>query len=202
MKITAIKQQVKQAGKYSIFVDAKYSFSLSGSELIKSRLVPGQEIDVKQLKALKNTAVVDKAFGRAINLLSRRPRSEWELRDYLKRKEYGPETIEVVINKLAEYGYIDDKDFAIQWVNSRRLLKSTNKRHLQQELRQKHIASGVIDEVISQDETDDRQVLRQLVDKKRSRYPDKIKFMQYLSRQGYNYDDIKAVLEGTDELQY
>lgn len=198
MNITAIKQQVKRVDKYSIFVDGKYSFSLSGSELIKSRLVLNQEINSQQLTSLKDTATTDKAFGRSLNLLSRRARSEWELRDYLKRKEYGTEVVEAVIAKLASYGYVDDKAFALQWVDSRRLLKATSKRRLQQELRQKHIASDVIDEVLAEDETDDRLVLRQLVEKKCSRYPDKIKFMQYLSRQGYRYEDIKAVLEESD----
>jgi len=196
MKITAIKQQVKRVGRYSIFVDGKYSFSLSESELLNTKLVPNQEITAGQLEQLKGTAVIDKAFGRALNLVAHRPRSEWELRDYLRRKDHEPETIEAVIAKLDKYGYVNDAAFAKQWVQSRRLLKATSKRRLQQELRQKHIENDIIDATLAEDETDERQVLRELVEKKRSHYPDDLKLMQYLARQGYGYDDIKTVLHG------
>jgi len=42
--------------------------------------------------------------------------------------------------------------------------------------------------------------LRELIAKKRqqSRYQDKLKLMQYLSRQGFGYGDIKTVLEEDD----
>ena len=46
-KITAIKQQVKNPQRYSIFVDEKYSFSLSELALINSELKIGQEVQVK-----------------------------------------------------------------------------------------------------------------------------------------------------------
>ncbi len=53
MKITSIKQQVKRADAYSIFLDGKYSFSLSGSELLKSGLAPNQDVSVEQLEVLQ-----------------------------------------------------------------------------------------------------------------------------------------------------
>ena len=69
------------------------------------------------------------------------------------------------------------------------------KRKLQQELRAKRIATDIINQVFADDETDELEVLRQLVVRKSARYPDKLKFMQYLARQGYGYDDIKTVLD-------
>ena len=45
MKITTIKQQVKNPERASIFVDGKYSFSLSLNELVAEKLKIGQEID-------------------------------------------------------------------------------------------------------------------------------------------------------------
>jgi len=197
MKITAIKQQVKRADRYSIYVDEKYSFSLSEPELLNVGLRINQEFTEAELDELKNKAVLDKAYDRTLNLIMRRPRSEWELRDYLKRKEYDEEAIAATIERLAERGYVNDQDFAKRWVENRRLLKSTSKRRLQQELKQKRVSQEVIDEVLASDETDERDVLRELVGRKQkqTKYQDKTKLMQYLSRQGYNYGDIKSVLE-------
>lgn len=194
MKITDIKQQVKRADRFSVFVDGKYAFSFSQDEIIRLGLKLGQEFTKDELEQVKKSAVEDKAYDRALNLISRRPRSTWEMQDYLKRKDYKEEVIEQTLNKLSDKGYLNDLEFARAWVRSRRLLKSTNKRKLALELRQKRVNREVIEQVLGEDETDDLAVLRELVERKRKRYPDKLKLMQYLSRQGYNYDDIKAVL--------
>lgn len=195
MKITDIKQQVKRQDRYSIYVDEKYIFSLSENELLNLGLKIGQEFSKDELEGLKETAVLDKAYDRALNLIARRLRSEWEIRDYLRRKDYAPALIDTIVNKLSMSGYVDDAKFAEAWVRNRRLLKPTSRRRLVQELRAKRVPDDVIDQVLESDEADELDILRQLVEKKRHRYPDKLKFMQYLARQGYNYDDIKSVLE-------
>lgn len=196
MKITAIKQQVKRADRYSIYVDGKYSFSLGENELLRLGLHSGQEITEQELANYRDESDYGKLFDKTLNLLSFRLRSEWELRDYLKRKKAEPEIIEKILNKLSINGYVDDEQFARRWVENRRLLKTTSRRRIAQELKQKRISNDIIDKVLAEDkeETDEREVLRELVDKKKHRYPDQTKLMQYLARQGYSYEDIKAVL--------
>lgn len=197
MKITDIKQQVKRVDRYSIYVDGKYAFPLGETELLNIGLRIGQEFTEAELVDLKQKAVLDKGFDRALNLIMRRPRSEWELRDYLKRKEYEPENIDAILNMLSERGYVNDTDFARRWLENRRLLKSTSKRRLQQELRQKRVNDEIINQVLASDDTDERKVLSELIVRKRqqSRYQDDQKLTQYLIRQGFNYSDIKSVLK-------
>lgn len=199
MKITAIKQQVKRADRYSIFVDDKYAFSLSESGLIESKLFSGQEIDGAELKRLKKAAGLDKAYYSVLRYVALRPRSEWEVEVYMKRKEVDPDTASEVTSRLRNLGMLSDLGFARSWVANRRLLKSTSKRRLRMELMQKHVSEPVIQEVLAEDETDEHQVLRELIERKRRRYPDEQKLMQYLARQGFRYDDIKSALSETEE---
>ncbi|HZM63901.1 MAG TPA: RecX family transcriptional regulator [Candidatus Saccharimonadales bacterium] len=199
MKITAITQQQKRADRYSIFVDGKYAFSLSESGLIESRLVSGQELTVAELTALKKTAGLDKAYGLALRYVAIRPRSEGELADYFRRKQVETSDAEQIMQRLRSFGLVDDMAFAKAWVTNRRLLKSVSKRRLRQELQQKRVASDIIDGALQDDEADDRQALRELIEKKQHRYPDKQKFMQYLARQGFSYDDIKSALTKAQE---
>jgi len=196
MKITDIKQQVKRQDRYSIFVDGKYSFSLSENELMKSGIRIEKEFSNTELEKLKDTAVLDKAYMRCLDLLARRARSEWEIRDYLRRKSYEPEIIEQIVERLARAKYIDDFAFGKSWVANRRLLKSTSKRKLTQELKQKRLEDSVINRVLNEDETDEQQVLKELIMKKRnqSRYQDEQKLIAYLLRQGFSYGDIKDVM--------
>jgi regulatory protein len=196
MKITAIKQQVKRADRYSIYGDGKYLFSFSENELLSSGIKIGQELDESNLNELKGKAVLDKAYDRALNLISHRLRSEWELRDYLKRKDYDEDVQEATVSRLRDRGYINDAEFARRWVENRRLLKATSKRRLAQELRQKRISDEIINQTLEADETDELEVLKDLVDRKRkqTKYQDDLKLMQYLARQGFSYDLIKTAL--------
>jgi len=200
MKITDIKQQLKRQQRYSIFVDEKYAFSLSENELMKSGIRIGRQYSEVELEELQQTAVLDKAYMRSLNLLSRRARSEWELRDYLKRKDYDPPTIDIILNRLTKAGYVDDYKFATSWVETRHLLKNISQRKLWQELKQKRISDDVISQVLGEDETDEQDTLKDLIAKKRtqSRYQDHQKLIAYLMRQGYRYDDVKAAMTEPD----
>jgi regulatory protein len=199
MKITAIKQQVKRQDRYSIFVDDKYAFSLSEGGLIESHLVRGQELENGQLSDLKRTAGLDKAYGNALRYVAMRPRSEWELQQYFRRKQIDDEAASQIIERLRGLDLLNDLAFARSWVANRRLLKNTSKRRLILELKQKRVADDTIRQVLDEDQTDERTQLRALIEKKRSRYPDDQKLMQYLARQGFGFDDIKSALSASEE---
>jgi regulatory protein len=199
MKITAIKRQVKRSERYSIFVDGKYAFSLGEAALIEQRLATGQELEPAQLKGLKAAAGFDKAYTQTLRYIAIRPRSEGELADYYRRKGIDEAAAQEITRRLRDMGLVNDRAFAEAWVANRRLLKNVSKRRLILELKQKNIDPEVIHEVLEENPTDDRQALRQLAVKKRARYPDTQRLLQYLARQGFGYDDIKAVLAEESE---
>lgn len=196
MKVTKITQQVKRPDRYSIFVEGKYSFSLSESALLQSKLVSGQELSKEQVDEYKKLSADDKVYNQALRYAAMRQRSMWEMESYLQRKKAAPPLQESILNKLSDIGLLSDEQFARAWVANRRLLKPTSLRRLKQELRAKRVSDEVIEQVLAEDETDELDTLRELVEKKRkqAKYHDTQKLMQYLARQGYNYDDIKSVL--------
>jgi len=199
MKITTIKQQVKRPDRYSIYVDDKFAFGLSEAALLESKLATGQELDEYQLKALTDAAVTDKVYGNALRYVVMRPRSMWEMQTYLRRKRLDEPVAEEIIQKLERLNLLSDRAFAESWVANRRLLKATSKRKLRLELQQKRVSEKIIDAVLLEDETDERTVLGELIAKKRTKYPDNTKLMQYLARQGFSYDDIKAAMAQHEE---
>lgn len=201
MNITAIKQQVKRPGRFSVFVDEKYAFSLSESALLEQGVRIGQEINEAELKSYKQASQLDKVYNLVLSYIARRSRSEWELRDYFRRKDIDEDAGELIMDRLRGFGYVNDEKFARSWIENRRLLKPMSKRRLRLELQQKHLPTDIIGRVLEEDEASDRDTLRQLIEKKRrlSRYQDETKLMQYLIRQGYGYDDVKTVLRSDDE---
>ena len=141
-----------------------------------------------------------------------RPHSQRELRDYLYRKTRDTRTktgeirkgvsvalTERVFNRLQEKGYIDDEKFAAYWIENRNLRKGASKRKLSAELGAKGVDRTIIERLLHETERDDMTEIQKVIEKKRPRYDDDQKFMSYLARQGFSYDDIKATLQKNDE---
>ena len=202
MKITKIVQQQKRSTRYSVFVDEKYAFSLSETKLLESQLVSGQELTKEQIADYKKLSAEDKLYNRALNYVALRPRSVWEVQEYLRRKESPAPLIEHITNKLIGLGLLDDQKYAQMFVHDRTLLRPTSRRKMIMELRKKRLPEEVIQLTFEAEPTDDLTALREIVAKKRqlTKYKnDELKFMQYLARQGFGYSDIKQVLgEATD----
>lgn len=197
MKITAIKAQVKNTERISIYVDEKYSFSLGYNQLLDQKLHVGLEVDEARIAELKHISDFGKAYERALNYVMIRPRSVREVQDYARRKKWTPEDTAAIIQKLQARRYLDDANFARAWVENRALGGKTSKRKLQMELKTKGVANDIIKQAIQNAEFDDTNALKELIAKKR-RLPkyaaDEQKLMQYLARQGFSFDDIKQAL--------
>jgi len=185
----------------SVFVDGKYSFSLSKSQLKELQLSVNQELTEAELGNYRNESDDGKLFDRVLMWLARSPRSVRETQLYLKRKEATPEQTERFVERLKKLRYLDDEAFAESFVRSRRQLKSRSERKLRSELYQKGVDGKIIDNVLANDDTDEQDVLRELLAKKRkhSRYQDQQKLIAFAARKGFNYDDIKEVLADLDD---
>lgn len=197
MKVTGIKQQAKRTGRYSIFVNGAYAFSLSDTALLDSKLAAGQELTEQQVREFKQLSSDDKLYNLLLRYVALRPRTKWEIETYLQRKKASPPLTEQLLSKLSNIDIIDDEKFAQSFVNDRRLLRPASRRKLILELRKKHVASETIEKVVSSDSEDEQAALQTIIGQKRrqTRYQDDLKLMQYLARQGFNYNDIKSALQ-------
>lgn len=219
MKVTKIQQQAKRSDRYSIYIDEKYSFSLSDYQLVGSGITVGKEFTQETLDTFLQESNFGKAYERALNYVMIRPRSEKEIKDYLSRtfmypkpktftdkqgklhikkqtvdKEKVAIMIERVMGRLSEKGYINDITFARSWIQSRQLTKKPSKRMLAQELRAKAVSPEIIATLLQNQNHHELNNLHELIIKKRklTKYQDDVKLTQYLLRQGFNYDDIKS----------
>lgn len=205
MWITAIKAQVKNPGRASIFVDGKYSFSLSLDELVAERLKTKQELGEAELDRLKKLSADGKLKGRALEWVLNRPHSTREFQDYMRRKRADPEQVEGWQQEFITRGYLSDEKFAAWRIDVRRR-GGKSERAIRSELISKGIPREIIDEQLSAAqeygmEQDEYTRLLMLIAKKRklSRYAsDPQKLMQYLAGKGFGFDDIKRALRGED----
>lgn len=195
MKITAIKQQVKNPERASIFIDGTYSFSLTLNELVAEKLKIGHELDEPELKRLKKLSDDGKLKMRALEWVMTRPRSIREFNNYMYRKKADPDLTERLITEFTERSYLNEQRFA-EWLSDVRRRRGKSERAIRSELAGKGLDRETVDEALLGG-GDELVRLRQLAEKK-ARLPryqaDPQKLMQYLARQGFSFDDIKQVL--------
>lgn len=207
MKITSISVQVRDKDRVNVSVNGKYRFSLDVFQLVDLGIKVGKEYSEAELVALEDESRFGKLYMRALEYCLMRPHSQRELKDYLYRKTRDTRTktgdirkgvsvalTERVFGRLQDKGYIDDNKFAAYWIENRNLRKGSSKRKLSSELSAKGVDRTIIEQFLSETERDDMTELQKIIDKKRPRYDDEQKFMSYLSRQGFSYEDIKAAL--------
>ena len=213
MKITNLSTQQRNLNRVNVFVDGIYTFSLDVSQIVSLGVKIGKEYSEQELAELEQESQFGKLYGRALEYCLMRPHSAREVKDYLWRKTrttryrskktgeirerlgVSQALIERVYDKLVEKSYVDDEEFARYWVENRNQTKGMSRRKLEIELRTKGVSSEIIERHIGSSSRNDKDELRKIIVKKRRRYPDDQKLIQYLARQGFSYDDIKSVLQ-------
>ena len=145
----------------------------------------------------------ERFYNQALHYLSYRTRSEKEVRDKLKTKQVDPQTIEKIIAKLKEKRFINDEEFARQWIENRIRFKPRSERLIKMELKQKGISEDIINSLIgnSNSAATDLDSAKKLVEKRIGRVKNlpkqKIyeKLGRYLASKGFNWDTIKKAID-------
>jgi len=198
--ITAIKSQKKRKNRFNIYLDGKFVFGLSAEALAKANLSVGQELSRKEVDSLIFENELGKSLDRVYHFLSYRPRSEKEIRDYLKRKMISDDLSGKVIAKVKKQGYLDDLEFVRWWVEQRSTFRPRGKRALVAELRQKGVAPEIIDKVLS-DVVDEVSLAQKAIQKKINEYlklpsrESRQKIAAYLRRRGFSWETIEKVFD-------
>ncbi len=140
----------------------------------------------------------------AVHFLSFRMRSEKEVRDNLKKKDASPEVIEKIVTWLKEQLFVNDTEFARQWVESRARSKPKSLYLIKMELQQKGVSREIIDAVVQDPNTEvgsDRDRARKIAIKKFPRYQHLSKPEIYqklggvLARNGFDWDTTKSIID-------
>lgn len=158
---------------------------------------------------MDNDLIFSRYYNLTLRYLSYRPRSEKEIKDYLKEKSSSAKAtegqerlIESIIEKLKDYKFIDDRAFAKFWLEQRTKFKRRPIRVIEYELNQKGINKNLIEEVLSEFDTKDLDLenAKKLAEKKLDFYRNldskkrREKVMGFLLRRGFNYDIVKKIL--------
>lgn len=197
LKITDIRQGVKNNNRANVFVNGKFSFSLDIAQLVDLKLKVGEELSEEELAECKRMSEFGKLYQRTLEWVFTRPRSEKEVSDYLYKKVYEKKLdkgyINSIVEKLKSKKYLDDEAFARWYVENRFVKKGVSAKRLRMELTKKGVAREIIDRVVDGSERNDEDEIRKIIVRKRARCDDE-KLTQYLCQQGFDFELVRRLL--------
>ncbi len=139
----------ERRGKARVFVDGEYWAELDSGVAIERGLRVGAVFNWEELGRARVAGERPVAMGRALNLLGYRARSEAEIRDRLGRYGYAGETVEAVVGRLRELGYVDDAEFAR--LKAREKARKYGPRRVSVELRKSGVGEKLAQEVVEEE---------------------------------------------------
>lgn len=165
--------------------------------------------EVKKFKLNADTLISDDTYAEIMELLYKRAReralyildkaykTEYQIREKLKTGLYPSEIINQVIDYLAEYKLIDDLRYSIMYIEYKETSKS--RRQITQDLYIKGVKKDIIDIAFEEIGYSDEKALNYLISQKIKKYDinDKKelqKLYRYLLGKGYGYGEVKKAL--------
>lgn len=218
MKITALETQKRDSSRLNMYIDDSFFCGVSLNVVAQFGIYQGKELLENELNEILKAELRARFFDRAVSFLVRSPKTEFQVRRYLKDlafkkkgkwfEEISKEDIfsieEFVIKKLLEYEYLNDERYAQLFVESRIKYKPRGKNILYGELISKGVPKDIVEKVLSEMLEDEYAIL---VSTYRKRFKDQnISFedrkkIEFLRRKGFNWDLIEKFINDESSKQ-
>ncbi|MGA7671639.1 MAG: regulatory protein RecX [Nitrolancea sp.] len=201
--ITAIEPQARHPDRVSLFIEGEFVVGLSASVVLDVGISVGQTLSEPEVRNLVEAEEGHRATESALRLVSYRARSETEIRQRLNRKGFSGLSIDVAIERMRDWGYINDQEFARQWVASRESHRPRSTRLMKRELTSKGVDADTAERVVEAADIDDYVVALDLARKwmphivREDAQTQRRRMSGYLQRRGFGWDVVRRVLDET-----
>jgi len=203
--ITALKAQKANQDRINVYLDGSFAFGVS--KFVGLGLKVGQKLDPHEINRLTDLDNREKAYQYALGYIRFKPRSCHDLTVKLKEKGYPESIIASVIGEFSEKKYIDDREYAVQWVETRAVSHPRSRRMLKYELLNKGISTQDI-EVAIENAPNDYDLAMFLAEKNLHKFSSlnkeefKKKIWGFLSRKAFGSFEIKKVIDDLLETKF
>ncbi len=212
MKVTELSSQKRDSSRVNLHIDGEFFCGLSLDTVAQFNLYIGKEIEERELEGILQNELKARFFQRAMSYISRSIKTEFQLRRYLRTvsikkkgvwyKDIDKDQLEDIFNeavdKLKTYGYLDDEEFAHQFILSRIRNKPRGKSVLVLELISKGVDKQIAQKKVEELVEDEYEVLKRVYRKKYRGEKLSIgdnKKIDFLRRKGFEWDLIKQLMD-------
>jgi len=193
-------------GKYLVRFDDGSHIYLYRSEINELKLKENDDINQQLYDHIIRNVIGKRATRRAMHILEKRDKTEKQLRDKLRENDYPEVSIDMAIDYVKSYGYIDDERFCSNYISYR--IEKQSKSKITTDLINKGIDKELILRIYEdyyEESFIEKQIIR-LLEKKHYMDVKKDKSMvnkiiQSIMRKGYTYSQVKSVINNIDNSQ-
>ncbi len=204
MVITSIEQAKKREERVNVFLDDNFWVGLDKNQLIQFGLHKGKVITEEDKRHIEEESMFYKLLERVINYTLIRPRSKFEIFQYLTlKKDVDELTANKVIERVEEKGFLSDEKFAEWYIQTRTSHGFHGRNKISSELAKKGVEKSIIQKFLkeSEEENDNSDKIRQLYEKIKdkvkftSEFERKNKIYQRIMGRGYTFAEIEKALK-------
>lgn len=206
-KITKIEVQKNNKERFNLYLDEVFEMGIDVDTFVQFNLKKDQILEASDMEKIQKYESYRQALNAAIQYLSYRKRTEFEVQQYLVKKEFS----EIVIAKVIDYCHkeklIDHNDFANSLKNTMILTTDKGPGVYKQKLHQSGIEKSIIDEYgqlyeAEQSLDDILKIANKIWNQKKGpTIKKKEKLTQSLMQKGYSFEKIKEVMAEMDFSQ-
>jgi regulatory protein len=192
---------VKDPERVSVFIDGDFAFGIPAIEAVRRGLKSGVKLSESDIEELLAVDEIERAVTGALAFVGYRPRSEREVRNRLRKRDFSQQAIDEAIERMRGWNYLNDQAFAEWWVENRESHRPRGKRLLAGELREKGVAPDVVSDVIEEAEVDESSAALEMARKRLGSLSDldqatqKRRLAAFLGRRGYGWDVVGPVMK-------
>ena len=200
-QITKIEIQKNNKERVNIYVDNKYAFAAFIDTIINEGIVKGLEINDEIIQKFNCEERIKKCKNDAIKIVEKSYKTEKEVIDKLRKKEYEDNEINYALNFLREYKFVDDKGYAKSYVKGK--MSNNGKNKIRFTLKRKGVSEKIINETLDNINPEEElqnamevgyKKYNMIIKRENDKYKIKNKLCAFLVGRGYDFQTaIKAV---------
>ncbi len=194
--ITDIKPQVKNPTRCSIYLDNVFYCGLELETVMRHRLKIGDQIEPEKLDEIQFDSERVRALDKALSFVTKSKKTQKQVKEHLYSKGYTEQTVASVIEKMNDYRFLDDGDYAETYAKS--YSKTKGKKLIEIELKKRGVSeedmSFALENIGDQTESAVLIAEKYLKNKVKDK-PNMLKCYKYLLSKGFEYDVAKSAVE-------
>ena len=182
---------LENGDKYNLHENSIISYNIKENHFIENKII-NQALDITEREIIKNKIIV---------LLSYRQRSKKELKDTFVSKGYNIDNVLIVIDKLEQRKYLDDRLFTKMMASHLVKEKNLGRYLVEQKLLHFGIDVSEMEPIVSDlyKKYPPSKTIKKILNKKKisigNTLKNKLKMVNYLKRKGFHFDDINTIIE-------
>lgn len=146
VKIEKIK---KSGSKYKLILDNDETIITYEEVILKNGLLYNKTINEKALEKINKDTIYYVSYHKALNMINRRLRSEYEIRKELQKSELANKEIDKIVEDLKRINLLNDKAYAKAYTNDKINLSLDGPHKIRKNLQNNKISDDYIEEAIS-----------------------------------------------------